>query len=100
MNKPPLSTVSQTNPSTKGEEGILLFPESRKRKTIFNAGVIASNFTSGILAIRGAFTTYMTDSQAMDTTEGLIILSGSMTVFRGHHKPKATNISSFINLLL
>ncbi|GFW54860.1 hypothetical protein TNCV_2654991 [Trichonephila clavipes] len=56
----------------KGRAGALLFPKGRKSEHIFKTGVTTSN-----LAIKEALTKYMSDSQAMNTTEGLIILSDS-----------------------
>ncbi|GFY56551.1 hypothetical protein TNIN_371321 [Trichonephila inaurata madagascariensis] len=61
----------------KCEIGILLlFPEGGQREHIFNNSVIPSNFTSELLAIRKTLI-YMSDAQAIDTIEGLIIFSDS-----------------------
>lgn len=61
-----------------GGAGIfILFPDGRNCKHKINAGIIASNFTSELLAIGEALALYLNDSQAIVSTEGITIFSDS-----------------------
>ncbi|GFV39469.1 RNase H domain-containing protein [Trichonephila clavipes] len=67
------------------------FPES--------TGLIASNFTSELLAIKEALILYSTHLEVSGTTEGLAIFSDSRVALEATIKGD-TNISSAINVLL
>ncbi|GFY71725.1 hypothetical protein TNIN_53481 [Trichonephila inaurata madagascariensis] len=66
------------------------------RRHIFNTGIIASNFTNKLLALREAFMIYMPDSQAMDTPEELIILSDSKSALMAEERLTSTSSINYL----
>ncbi|GFX15352.1 ribonuclease H [Trichonephila clavipes] len=64
-----------------------------------NTGLIASNFTSELLAIKEALILYSTHLELSATTEGLAIFSDSRAALEAIIKGD-TNITSDINVLL
>ncbi|XP_042899089.1 uncharacterized protein [Parasteatoda tepidariorum] len=63
------------------------------------AGLIASNFTSELLAIKEALTFYMTNQEISDTTEGLVIFSDSKAALEAINNGE-TNVTSALNVIL
>ncbi|GFX01383.1 reverse transcriptase domain-containing protein [Trichonephila clavipes] len=62
----------------KGGAGILFqLPNKERKMHKINTGLIASNFTSELLAIKEALTLYSTHLELSGTTEGLAIFSDS-----------------------
>ncbi|GFV55267.1 RNase H domain-containing protein [Trichonephila clavipes] len=64
--------------SNGGAGIILLLPDGNNYKHKINTGVIASNFTSELMAIREALILYQQDPHVIDSTEGLVIFSDSL----------------------
>ncbi|GFV19918.1 hypothetical protein TNCV_1882861 [Trichonephila clavipes] len=84
----------------KGGAGILFqLPNKERKMHKINTGLIASNFTSELLAIKEALILYSTHLELSGTTKGLAIFSDSRatleTIVKGD-----TNITSAINVLL
>ncbi|GFV51147.1 probable RNA-directed DNA polymerase from transposon X-element [Trichonephila clavipes] len=57
---------------------ILLLPDGNNYKHKINTGIIVSNFTSELMAIREALILYQQDLHVIDSTEGLVIFSDSL----------------------
>ncbi|GFS97905.1 ribonuclease H [Trichonephila clavipes] len=84
----------------KGGAGILFQLRNKERKMYkINTGLIASNFTSELLAIKEALILYSTHLELLGTTEGLAIFSDSRAALEAIIKGD-TNITSDINVLL
>jgi ribonuclease HI len=84
----------------KGGAGILfLLPNGDKFMHKINTGLIASNFTSELLAIKEALSFYMTNQEISVLTEGLAIFSDSKAALEAI-KNGETNVTSAINVLL
>ncbi|GFV55592.1 reverse transcriptase domain-containing protein [Trichonephila clavipes] len=84
----------------KGGAGILFqLPNKERKMHKINTGLIASNFTSELLAIKKALMLYLTHLELSDTTEGLSIFSDSRAALEAIIKGD-TNITSAINVLL
>ncbi|GFT47390.1 probable RNA-directed DNA polymerase from transposon BS [Trichonephila clavipes] len=64
--------------SNGGAGIILLLPDGINYKHKINTGIIASNFTSELVAIREALILYQQDPHVIDSTEGLVIFSDSL----------------------
>ncbi|GFY01860.1 RNase H domain-containing protein [Trichonephila clavipes] len=64
--------------SNGGAGSILLLPDGNNYKHKINTGIIASNFTSELVAIREALILYQQDPHVIDSTEGLVIFSDSL----------------------
>ncbi|GFX23000.1 RNase H domain-containing protein [Trichonephila clavipes] len=56
---------------------LLLPPDGNNYKNTTDTGIITSNFTSELMAIRGALLLYQQDPHVIDSTEGLVIFSDS-----------------------
>ncbi|GFX69256.1 probable RNA-directed DNA polymerase from transposon BS [Trichonephila clavipes] len=63
--------------SNGGAGILLLLPDGNNYKHKTNTGMIASNFTSELMAVREALILYQQDSHVIDSTEGLVIFSDS-----------------------
>ncbi|GFS78214.1 RNase H domain-containing protein [Trichonephila clavipes] len=84
----------------KGGAGILFqLPNKERKMHKINTGLIASNFTSELLAIKEALILYSTHLELSGTTEGLAIFSDSRAALEANIKGD-TNITSAINVLL
>ncbi|GFU65748.1 hypothetical protein TNCV_5058821 [Trichonephila clavipes] len=64
--------------SNGGAGIILLLPDGNNYKHKINTSIIASNFTSKLVAIREALILYQQDPHVIDSTEGLVIFSDSL----------------------
>ncbi|GFX30435.1 ribonuclease H [Trichonephila clavipes] len=90
------SDISLSN----GSAGIiLLLPDGINCKHKINTGIIASNFTSELVAIREALILYQQDPHVIDSTEGLAIFSDSKSAIKAIRNGE-TNISCDIITLL
>ncbi|GFW86859.1 ribonuclease H [Trichonephila clavipes] len=84
----------------KGGAGILFqLPRKERKMHKINTGLIASNFTRELLAIKEALILYSTHLELSGTTEGLAIFSDSRAALEAIIKGD-TNINSAINVLL
>ncbi|GFT61608.1 RNase H domain-containing protein [Trichonephila clavipes] len=83
---------------SNGGVGILL-PDGNNYKHKINAGIIASNFTSQLMAIREALILFQQDPHVIDSTEGLVIFSDSKSAIEAIRNGE-TNISCDIITLL
>ncbi|GFX87601.1 RNase H domain-containing protein [Trichonephila clavipes] len=84
---------------SNGGAGILLLPDGNNYKHKINTGIIASNFTSELMAIREALILYQQDPHVIDSTEGLVIFSDSKSAIEAIRNGE-TNISCDIITLL
>ncbi|GFX50759.1 ribonuclease H [Trichonephila clavipes] len=84
---------------SNGGAGILLLPDGNNYKHKINTGIIASNITSELVAIREALILYQQDPHVMDSTEGLVIFSDSKSAIEAIRNEE-TNISCDIITLL
>ncbi|GFW08461.1 probable RNA-directed DNA polymerase from transposon BS [Trichonephila clavipes] len=78
--------------SNGGAVIILLLPDGNNYKHKINTGIIASNFTSELVAIREALILYQQNPHVIDSTEGLVIFSDSKSAIEAI-KNGETNIS-------
>ncbi|GFS87452.1 RNase H domain-containing protein [Trichonephila clavipes] len=85
--------------SNGGAGIILLLPDGINYKHKINTGIIASNFTSELVAIREALILYQQDPHVIDSTEGLVIFSDSKSAIEAIRNGE-TNISCDIITLL
>ncbi|GFX71942.1 RNase H domain-containing protein [Trichonephila clavipes] len=85
--------------SNGGAGILLLLPDGNNYKHKFNTGIIASNFTSELMAITEALILYQQDPHVIDSTEGLVIFSDSKSVIEATRNGE-TNISCDIITLL
>ncbi|GFW71522.1 RNase H domain-containing protein [Trichonephila clavipes] len=84
----------------KGGAGIIFqLPNKERKMHKINIGLIASNFTSELLAIKEALILYSTHLELSGTTEGLAIFSDTRAALKAIIKGD-TNITSAINVLL
>ncbi|GFY08261.1 putative DD41D transposase [Trichonephila clavipes] len=83
---------------SNGGAGILL-PDGNNYKHKINTGIITSNFTSELMAIREALILYQRDPHVIDSTEGLVIFSDSKSAIEAIRNGE-TNISCDIITLL
>ncbi|GFV60879.1 ATP-dependent DNA helicase [Trichonephila clavipes] len=84
--------------SNGGAGILLLLPDGNNYKHKINIGIIASNFTSELMAIRKALILYQQDPHVIDSTEGLVF-SNSKSVIEAIRNGE-TNISCDIITLL
>ncbi|GFW07935.1 RNase H domain-containing protein [Trichonephila clavipes] len=85
---------------SNGGAGItLLLPDGNNYKHKINTGIIVSNFTSELMAIREALILYQQDPHVIDSTEGLVIFSDSNSAIEAIRNGE-TNISCDIITLL
>ncbi|GFU14095.1 RNase H domain-containing protein [Trichonephila clavipes] len=85
---------------SNGGAGIIFFlPDGNNYKHKINTGIIASNFTSELVAIREALLLYQQNPHVIDSTEGLVIFSDSKSAIEAIRNGK-TNISCDIITLL
>ncbi|GFT49654.1 RNase H domain-containing protein [Trichonephila clavipes] len=85
--------------SNGGAGVILLLPDGNNCKHKINTGIIASNFTSELVAIREALILYQQNPHVIDSTEGLVIFSDSKSAIEVIRN-RETNISCDIITLL
>ncbi|GFW35815.1 transposable element Tcb1 transposase [Trichonephila clavipes] len=85
--------------SNGGAGIILLLPDGNNYKHKINTGIISSNFTSELMAIREALILYQQDPHVIDSTEGLVIFSDSKSAIEAIRNGE-TNISCDIITLL
>ncbi|GFY32384.1 RNase H domain-containing protein [Trichonephila clavipes] len=85
--------------SNGGAGIILLHPDGNNYKHKINTGIIASNFTSELVAIREALLLYQQNPHVIDSTEGLVIFSDSKSAIEAIRNGE-TNISCDIITLL
>ncbi|GFV92990.1 RNA-directed DNA polymerase from mobile element jockey [Trichonephila clavipes] len=85
--------------SNGGAGIILLLPDGNNYKHKISTGIIASNFTSELVAIREAIILYQQNPHVIDSTEGLVIFSDSKSAI-GAIRNGETNISCDIITLL
>ncbi|GFY28796.1 RNA-directed DNA polymerase from mobile element jockey [Trichonephila clavipes] len=78
--------------SNEGAGIILLLPDGNNYKHKINTGIIASNFTSELVAIREALLLYQQNPHVIDSTEGLVIFSDSKSAIEAIRNGE-TNIS-------
>ncbi|GFW86581.1 RNase H domain-containing protein [Trichonephila clavipes] len=78
---------------------ILLLPDGNNYKHKINTGIIASNFTCELMAIREALILYQQDPHVIDSTEGLVIFSDSKSAIEAIRNGES-NISCDIITLL
>ncbi|GFT98309.1 probable RNA-directed DNA polymerase from transposon BS [Trichonephila clavipes] len=84
--------------SNGGAGIILLLPDGNNYKHKINTGIIASNFTSELMAIREALILYQQDPHVIDSTEGLVIFSDSKSAIEAIRNGE-TSISCDIIIL-
>ncbi|GFX12622.1 RNase H domain-containing protein [Trichonephila clavipes] len=85
---------------SNGDAGIiLLLPDGNNYKHKINTGIIASNFTSELVAIREALILYQQNPHVIDSTEGLVIFSDTKSAIEAIRNGE-TNISCDIITLL
>ncbi|GFS63542.1 RNase H domain-containing protein [Trichonephila clavipes] len=100
-----IDKVTYTNGSSdrslsNGDTGIIiLFPDGNNYKHKFNTGIIASKFTSELMAIREALILYQKCPHVIDSTEGLRIFSDSKSAIEAIRNGES-NISCDIITLL
>ncbi|GFW26712.1 RNase H domain-containing protein [Trichonephila clavipes] len=85
--------------SNGGAGIILLLPYGNNYRHKINTGIIASNFTSELVAIREALILYQQNPHVIDSTEGLVIFSDSKSAIEAIRNGE-TNISCDIITLL
>ncbi|GFX29185.1 RNase H domain-containing protein [Trichonephila clavipes] len=85
--------------SNGGTGILLLLPDGNNYKHKIYTGIIASNFTSELMAIREAHILYQQDPHVIDSTEGLVIFSDSKSAIEAIRNGE-TNISCDIITLL
>ncbi|GFT70846.1 RNase H domain-containing protein [Trichonephila clavipes] len=85
--------------SNGGAGIILLLPDGNNYKHKINTGIIASNFTSELVAIRETLILYQQNPHVIDSTEGLVIFSDSKSAIEAIRNGE-TNISCDIITLL
>ncbi|GFX35415.1 probable RNA-directed DNA polymerase from transposon BS [Trichonephila clavipes] len=85
--------------SNGGAGIILLIPDGNNDKHKINTGIIASNFTSELMAIREALILYHQDPHVIDSTEGFVIFFDSKSAIEDIRNGE-TNISCDIITLL
>ncbi|GFW72164.1 RNase H domain-containing protein [Trichonephila clavipes] len=85
--------------SNGGAGIILLLPDGNNYKHKINTGIIASNFTSELVAIIEALILYQQNPHVIDSTEGLVIFSDSKSAIEAIRNGE-TNISCDIITLL
>ncbi|GFV00325.1 RNase H domain-containing protein [Trichonephila clavipes] len=85
--------------SNGGAGILLLLPDGNNYKHKINTGIIASNFTSELMAIRESLILYQQDPHVIDSTEGLVIFSDSKSAIEAIRNEE-TNISCDIITLL
>ncbi|GFY04812.1 probable RNA-directed DNA polymerase from transposon BS [Trichonephila clavipes] len=85
--------------SNGGAGIILLLPDGNNYKHKINTGIITSNFTSELVAIREALILYQQNPHVIDSTEGLVIFSDSKSAIEAIRNGE-TNISCDIITLL
>ncbi|GFU71851.1 RNase H domain-containing protein [Trichonephila clavipes] len=85
--------------SNGGAGILLLLPDGNNYKHKINTGIIASNFTSELMAIREALILYQQEPHVIDSTEGLVIFSDSKSAIEAIRNGE-TNISCDIITLL
>ncbi|GFT95279.1 RNase H domain-containing protein [Trichonephila clavipes] len=85
--------------SNGGAGIILLLPDGNNYKHKINTGIIASSFTSELVAIREALLLYQQNPHVIDSTEGLVIFSDSKSAIEAIRNGE-TNISCDIITLL
>ncbi|GFW68963.1 probable RNA-directed DNA polymerase from transposon BS [Trichonephila clavipes] len=85
--------------SNGGAGIILLLPDGNNYKHKINTCIIASNFTSELMAIREALILYQQDPHVIDSAEGLVILSDSKSAIEAIRNGEI-NISCDIVTLL
>ncbi|GFT67053.1 RNase H domain-containing protein [Trichonephila clavipes] len=78
--------------SNGGAGIILLLSDGNNYKHKINTGIIASNFTSELMAIREALILYQQDPHVIDSTEELVIFSDSKSAIEAIRNGE-TNIS-------
>ncbi|GFY15546.1 RNase H domain-containing protein [Trichonephila clavipes] len=78
--------------STGGAGILLLLPDGNSYKHKINTGVITSNFTSELMAIKEALILYQQDPHVIDSTERLVIFSDSKSATEAIRNGE-TNIS-------
>ncbi|GFU35545.1 hypothetical protein NPIL_419461 [Nephila pilipes] len=84
----------------KGGDGVFFaHPDGSIHKHRINTGMIASNFTSELLAIKETLTIYLTDLRMLGSTEGLVVFSDSNSALQAIRNGEY-NITSAINNLL
>ncbi|GFV93730.1 probable RNA-directed DNA polymerase from transposon BS [Trichonephila clavipes] len=81
--------------SNGGAGVILLLPDGNNYKHKINTGIIASNFTSELGAIREALILYQQNPHVIDSTEGLVIFSDSKSAIEAIRNGE-TNIACVI----
>ncbi|GFW42395.1 probable RNA-directed DNA polymerase from transposon BS [Trichonephila clavipes] len=85
--------------SNGGAGIILLLPDGNNYKHKINTGIIASSFTSELVAIREALLLYQQNPHVIDSTEGLVNFSDSKSAIEAIRNGE-TNISCDIITLL
>ncbi|GFW22245.1 RNase H domain-containing protein [Trichonephila clavipes] len=96
----PTLMVPQTDPSAmEVPESSYSLPDGNNYKHKINTGIIASNFTSELVAIREALLLYQQSPHVIDSTEGLVIFSDSKSAIEAIRNGE-TNISCDIITLL
>ncbi|GFV68688.1 RNase H domain-containing protein [Trichonephila clavipes] len=85
--------------SNGGAGIILLLPDGNNYKHKINTGIIASNFTSELVAIREALLLFQQNPHVIDSTEGLVIFSDPKSAIEAIRNGE-TNISCDIITLL
>ncbi|GFV73247.1 RNase H domain-containing protein [Trichonephila clavipes] len=85
--------------SNGGAGIILLLPDGNNYKHKINTGIIASNFTSELVAIREALILYQQNPHVIDSIEGLVIFSDSKSAIEAIRNGE-TKISCDIITLL
>ncbi|GFS50043.1 hypothetical protein TNCV_1836771 [Trichonephila clavipes] len=77
--------------SNGGAGIILLLPDGNNYKHKINTGIIASNFTSELVAIREALLLYQQNPHVFDSTEGLVIFSDSKSAIEAIKTERLTS---------
>ncbi|GFS58119.1 probable RNA-directed DNA polymerase from transposon BS [Trichonephila clavipes] len=85
--------------SNGGAGIILLLPDGNNYKHKINTGIIASNFTSELVAIREALLLYQQNPHVIDSTEGLVIFSDSKSAIEAIRNGETIISCDIITLL-
>ncbi|GFU58385.1 hypothetical protein NPIL_197201 [Nephila pilipes] len=82
-----LPGISSDKSLNRGGAGVFFaHPDESIHKNRINTGVIASNFTSELLAIKEATTIYLTDLRMLCSTEVLVVFSDSNSALQSIKK--------------
>ncbi|GFX18126.1 ribonuclease H [Trichonephila clavipes] len=85
-------TDGSSDRSLSNEGAGIILPDGNNYKHKINTGIITSNFTSELMAIREVLILYQQDPHVIDSTEGLVIFSDSKSAIEAIRNGE-TNVS-------